>query len=104
MRSRRLVPNWGHEQSHPAPWDTHIIDQGLRAVTLLSAGLLARRFPEFGFGHKPKFTGHWHCTGGIFADVMEFACGRDHIVGRRPHGGSSELPEADAENILGVSR
>jgi hypothetical protein len=35
---------------------------------------------------------------------MEFACGRDHIVGRRLHGGSSELPEAYAENIIGLSR
>jgi hypothetical protein len=35
---------------------------------------------------------------------MEFACGRDHIVGRRPHGGLSELPEAYAENIIGLGR
>jgi hypothetical protein len=35
---------------------------------------------------------------------MEFACGRDHIVVRRPHGGSSELPEAYAENIIGIDR
>jgi len=57
-----------------------------------------------GTWHKPKFTGYWHCTGGIFAHVMEFACGRDHIVGRRPHGGLSELPEAYAENIIGLGR
>jgi hypothetical protein len=62
------------------------------------------RITWFGSGHKPKFTGYCHCTGGIFADVMEFACLRDHIVGRRPHRGSSEPPEAYAENILGVSR
>jgi hypothetical protein len=72
-------------------------------VTLLG-GTLGAQITCFGSGHKPKFTGHWHCTGGIFADIMEFACGRDHIVGRRPRGGSSELPEADAENIIGVSR
>jgi hypothetical protein len=35
---------------------------------------------------------------------MEFARGRDHIVGRRPHVGSSELPEAYAENIIGLGR
>jgi hypothetical protein len=35
---------------------------------------------------------------------MEFACGRDHVVGRRPHGGSSELLEAYAENIIGLGR
>jgi hypothetical protein len=28
----------------------------------------------------------------------------DRIVGRRPHGGSSELPEAYAENIIDLSR
>jgi hypothetical protein len=39
-----------------------------------------------------------------FAQVMEFACGRDHIVGRRPHVGSSELPETYAENIIGLGR
>jgi hypothetical protein len=35
---------------------------------------------------------------------MEFACGCDHIVERRPHGGSSELPEAHAENIIDLGR
>jgi hypothetical protein len=29
---------------------------------------------------------------------------RDHIIGRRPHGGSSELLEAYAENIIGLGR
>ena len=72
-------------------------------MTLLG-GTLGAQITWFGFGRKPKFTGHGHCTGGIFVDVMEFACGRDHIVGRRPHGGSSELPEAYAENIIGVGR
>ena len=72
-------------------------------MTLLG-GTLGAQLAQFGSWHKPKFTGHWHCTGGIFAHVMEFACGRDHIVGRRPHGGSSELPEAYAENIIGLGR
>jgi hypothetical protein len=40
----------------------------------------------------------------MFAHVMEFACGRDDIVGRRPHAGSRELPEAYAENIIGLGR
>jgi hypothetical protein len=35
---------------------------------------------------------------------MEFACGRYHVVGRRQHGGSNELPEAYAENIIDLSR
>jgi hypothetical protein len=72
-------------------------------MTLLG-GTLCAQLAQFGSWHKPKFTGHWHCTGGIFAHVMEFACGRDHIVGRRPHGGSSELREAYAENIIGLGR
>jgi hypothetical protein len=38
------------------------------------------------------------------AHSVEFACGHDHIVGRRQRGGSSELPEAYAENIIGLGR
>jgi hypothetical protein len=33
---------------------------------------------------------------------MEFACGRDHIVGAARMAGSSELPEAYAESIIGL--
>src|SRR5271170_8407920 len=55
------------------------LDKGLRAVTLLGR-TLGEQLAWFGSWHKPKFTGRWHCTGGIFAHVMEFACGRDHIV------------------------
>jgi hypothetical protein len=28
----------------------------------------------------------------------------NHTVGRRPHGGSCELPEAYVENIIGLGR
>jgi hypothetical protein len=73
-------------------------------VTLLGGTLGTAQLAEFGSWHKPKFTGHRHCTGGILAHVMEFACGGDHIVRRLPHGGSRELPEAYAENIIGLSR
>jgi hypothetical protein len=65
---------------------------------------LGAQLAQFGSWHKPKFTGHWRDTGGIIAHVTQFACGRDHIVGWRPHGRSSELPEAYAGNIVGVDR
>jgi hypothetical protein len=72
-------------------------------MTLLG-GTLGAQLAKFGSRHKPKFRGRWHCTGVSYAHVMEFVCGRDHIVGRRPHGGSSELREAYAENIIGLGR
>lgn len=72
-------------------------------MTLLG-GTLGAQLAQFGSCHKPKFTGHWHCTCGIFAHVMEFARERDRIVGRRPDGGSNELPEVYAENIIDLSR
>jgi hypothetical protein len=35
---------------------------------------------------------------------MEFARERDDIVGHRQHGGSSGLPEAYGEKIIGLGR
>jgi CheY-like chemotaxis protein len=37
-------------------------------VTLLG-GTLGAQLAQFGSWHKPKFTGHWHRTGGILAHV-----------------------------------
>ena len=67
-------------------------------------GLLARSLLNSAPGISQSLRATGIAPGGIFAHVTEFACGRDHIVGRRPHGGSSERPEAYAENIIGVGR
>jgi hypothetical protein len=76
-----------------------------KVYTLPLAGLpFLRSAWVFSFRRKPKFTGHWHCTGGTFSHFIEFACGNDHFDGRRPNGGSNELPEAYAENFIGLGR
>ncbi len=79
------------------------VNEGLR--TLPSA----RRHPaaqltEFESWHKPKFTDESSTPALLFGPGYQFACGRDHIVGRRRQAGSSELPEAYAENVIGRGR
>jgi hypothetical protein len=66
--------------------------------------MLGAQLAQVGSRPKPKFTDRSHCIGAIFAHVVEFACGRDHFAGRRPRGGSSELPVAYAENIIDLGR
>ena len=67
-------------------------------------GLLARSLLNSAPGISQSLRATGIAPAVSLRSVMEFACGRDHIVGRRPHGGSSELPEAYAENIIGVGR
>jgi hypothetical protein len=56
-----------------------IIDKGLRAATLLG-GTLGAQLASFGSWYKPKFTDRRHCIGGIFAHVMELACGATTLL------------------------
>ena len=51
-----------------------------------SAGLLARSLLNSAPGISQSLRATGIAPAAFFAQVMEFACRRDHIVGRRPHG------------------
>ena len=66
-------------------------------MTLLG-GTLCVQLAQFGSWHKPKFTGHWHWTGGIFATRWNSHVDATTLLGaarmavrtscRRPHAES----------------
>jgi hypothetical protein len=85
------------------PEDVAVLPQGLRAPSLPGC------FPYGRLENSLSFISQNLLGAGIprepgLAHITEFACGRGHVVGRCPHGGSRELPEAYAENFIGLSR
>lgn len=71
--------------------------------------LIAGCFPCGQLGNSPSSISQSllagrQSEGARFGARYRFAFGRDYIIGRRPHGGLSELPEAYAENNIGLGR
>ena len=77
-----LVPISGPEQPHSSPEDTRGVNQSLRALRQLG-GLVRRPAAQFSPRDKPKFTGHWHCLGGI----LRRRASRSHAERRHCWGG-----------------
>jgi hypothetical protein len=73
-------------------------------VTLIG-GTLGAQPTSFGSGHKPKFTGRWHCTDDILLRrLWNSHADATTLLAAARMAGSSELPEAHAESIIGLGR
>jgi hypothetical protein len=63
-----LVPIPVPEQPHSPPADTHGVDQKFTRIDSARRHFW-RAVQAFRAGDKPKFTGHRHCTGTLFAQI-----------------------------------